>query len=307
MKDISVLFVDDEKSVLSSLERFLISEPYQKLFSQSAEAALEIFENQSVHVVISDMKMPKMDGLTFLREIKKKYPDTIRIVLSGFSEIAQIIPCINTGEVFRYVTKPIDPEEFKTILYDAVELYLMKKDKQDLVKRLTRSYLQVKKRKDTFHDLSLKDDLTGLFNTRYLYQDLEDWFLNHPDLLSVVFMDVNQFKKIVDSNGHMMASMVLRELGDKITELLNSPSYGVSFGGDLFVLVMPNCNKVEALKKVKYLKEKIEKEIFLSKTGRDIKLGLSFGIAAFPEDANQMSALLSVADRDLSAKKKARS
>lgn len=307
MKDISVLFVDDERSVLSSLERFLISEPYEKLFSQSPEEALDLFKNQSVHVVVSDMKMPKMDGLTFLRKIKEQYPDTIRIVLSGFSEIAQIIPCINTGEIFRYVTKPIDPEEFKNILYEAIEFYLMKRDKQDLVKRLARSYLQVKKSKDTFRDLSLKDDLTGLFNTRYLYQDLDDRFLSYPDYLSIAFMDVNQFKKIVDNNGHMMASIVLKELGSKVIEFLEPPCYGASFGGDLFVIVMPDCNKSEALEKVSSVKKEVENETFLSKKGRDIKLSLSCGIASYPEEANQISALLSRADRALSEEKKKRS
>ncbi len=307
MKDISVLFIDDEQSVLSSLERFLISEPYEKLFSQSPEEALDLFRNRPVHVVVSDMKMPKMDGLTFLRKIKEQYPGTIRIVLSGFSEIAQIIPCINTGEVFRYVTKPIDPEEFKNILYEAIEFYLMKSDKQDLVKRLAKSYLSVKKSKDTFHDLSLKDDLTGLFNTRYLYQDLEERFFNHPDHLSIAFMDVNQFKKIVDNNGHMMASIVLKELGLKIIEFLEPPSYGVSFGGDLFVLVMPDCNKSDALEKVNSVKKEVENEIFLSKKGRGIKLSLSFGIASCPEEAKQISTLLSRADRALSEKKKKRS
>ncbi len=307
MKDISVLFVDDEKSVLSSLERFLISEPYEKLFAQSAEAALDIFKTQKVHVVVSDMKMPKMDGLTFLREIKEKDPATVRIVLSGFSEIAQIIPCINTGEVFRYVTKPIDPEEFKTILYDAIELYLMKRDKQDLVKRLAKSYLQVKKSKDTFHDLSLKDDLTGLFNTRYLYQDLDDRFSNHPEHLSVAFMDVNQFKKVVDNNGHMMASIALKEVGSIISESLDSPCYGVSFGGDLFVLVMPGYNKSDALEKVNSLKKEIELETFLSKKGRDIRLSISFGIASCPEEVNRVSTLLSRADHVLSENKKQRS
>ena len=306
MKNISVLFVDDERSVLSSLERFLISEPYQKLFVQSAEAGLKIFKNQRVHVVVSDMKMPKMDGLTFLREIKEKYPDTIRIVLSGFSEIAQIIPCINTGEVFRYITKPIEPEEFKTILCDAIELHLMKRDKQELVKRLAKSYLRVKKSKDTFHDLSLKDDLTGLFNTRYLYQDLDERFFNHPDHLSVAFMDVNQFKKIVDDNGHMMASIVLKELGTLIAKSLAPPSYGVSFGGDVFVLVLPDCNKADALEKVTLLKKKIEGETFLSKKGCDIKLSLSFGLATCPEEANRISTLLSRADRVLSENKKER-
>ncbi len=302
MKDITVLFVDDEKSVLSSLERYLITEPYKKVFVSSAKEALEVCPSQPVHVVVSDMKMPGMDGLTFLRIIKQKYPDTIRLVLSGFSEIAQIIPCINTGEVFRYITKPIDPEEFKNILHDAIVQYLMRRDKQDLVERLAKSYLKVKKSKDTFRDLSLRDDLTSLFNTRYLYQDLERWFSDHPDHLdhlSIAFMDVDRFKSVVDENGHMIAGMVLKELGGKISEQLEPPCYAVSFGGDLFVLVMPGCDRNKALDLVNSLKKEIENEQYFSRNGKEIQLTFSIGIASCPEEANRMSTLLLKADRSL--------
>ncbi len=306
MKDITVLFVDDEKSVLTSLERYLITESYQKVFAQSANEALDILAVQPVHVVVSDMKMPGTDGLTLLRKIKKTYPETIRMVLSGFSEIAQIVPCINTGEIFRYLTKPIDPEEFKAVLYDAIEQYLMKRDKQELVQRLAKSYLKVKKRKETYQDLSLKDDLTGLFNTRYLYSDLEDRFVSHPDYLSLAFMDVDHFKQVVDENGHMMASMVLKELGQKITGYLKPPCYGVAFGGDLFVVVMPGCDRDKALDTVQSLSSAIQADTYFSKKGRDIKLTLSFGLATCPVEANRISTLLSRADRNLSEAKKAR-
>jgi response regulator RpfG family c-di-GMP phosphodiesterase len=138
MEDITILFVDDEKNILQSLERSLIKEPYNKLFAQSADQALDIFAKEPVHIVVSDMKMPGKDGLTMLRQIKAEYPNTIRMVLSGFTQVAQIIPSINTGEIFRYVTKPLEPSEFKKTLNEAIEHYLLRRDKDELIKELTK-------------------------------------------------------------------------------------------------------------------------------------------------------------------------
>ncbi len=231
MKNIQVLFVDDEISVLSSLERYLITEPYEKHFISSPEKALTFMAETRIDVVVSDMKMPVMDGLTFLRQVKEAYPDTIRMVLSGYSEIAQIIPCINTGEIFRYVSKPIEPPEFKSLLMEAVELSLMKADKQDLTRRLTQSYIKLKETNQAFERLSLTDDLTGLYNIRFIYRDLkqrdhsaEDRSVSpEPSFFSIAFLDVNRFKTVVDQYGHINASRILAALGSKIRQKIKPP------------------------------------------------------------------------------------
>ena len=136
MKEITILFVDDEQSVLNSLKRCLIKEPYQKLFARSGQDALEAMAKVPVQVIVSDMKMPQMDGLALLEQVKKKYPETIRLVLSGFSEVEQIIPAINTGEIYRYISKPLEPLAFKTTLNSAIDFYLLKLDRKQLVKKL---------------------------------------------------------------------------------------------------------------------------------------------------------------------------
>lgn len=136
MREITILFVDDEQSVLKSLKRCLIKEPYQKLFVKSGPDALEAMTKEPVHVIVSDMKMPGMNGLALLEQIKKKYPETIRLVLSGFSEVEQIIPAINTGEIYRYISKPLEPLTFKATLNSAIEFYLLKLDKKELVEKL---------------------------------------------------------------------------------------------------------------------------------------------------------------------------
>lgn len=152
MKDITILFVDDEQNILNALERNLLKEPYKKRFAGSGKAALDIMAAEPVHVIVSDMKMPEMDGLTLLREVKEKYPETVRVVLSGFTQVAQIIPAINTGEIFRYVTKPLEPVEFRETLQEAVNFYLLNRDRKELVDKLQRqneelqiAYAQTKK------------------------------------------------------------------------------------------------------------------------------------------------------------------
>ena len=134
----TVLFVDDERNVLNSLERNLIREPYRRIFVTSAHEAIEVMEREPVHVVVTDMRMPVMDGLTFLRKIKDRHPNTVRMVLSGHTEIPQILASINTGEVYRYITKPIDDAaEFQLEVRQAVEYYTLRHDRQELVGQLT--------------------------------------------------------------------------------------------------------------------------------------------------------------------------
>ena len=120
MKDITVLFVDDEKNVLNSLEYNLVREPYKKLFAQNGDEALSVLSRESVQVVVSDMRMPGMDGLALLTKVKELHPETVRIILSAFTDVPQIIASINRGEIFRYVTKPID-------------YYMLRRDREDLI------------------------------------------------------------------------------------------------------------------------------------------------------------------------------
>lgn len=135
-EDIEILFVDDEVSILHALERYFLNEPYCLQFANSGKQALEIMKKQDIHILVTDMKMPEMDGLKLLKTVKNKSPDTIRLVLSGYSRLSSIIPAINSGEIYRYITKPIEPEIFKRTLKDAVDSYLINQDKKDLLKSL---------------------------------------------------------------------------------------------------------------------------------------------------------------------------
>ena len=119
----TVLFVDDEEKVLLSLKRALIDEPYNQLFAVSGMEALEILNQQDVHVIVSDMRMPEMDGLQLLKIVKEKRPNIIRTVLSGYADVDMLRGVINRGEIYRFVTKPWSTEELKCVIMQALEYY----------------------------------------------------------------------------------------------------------------------------------------------------------------------------------------
>ncbi len=120
----TVLFVDDEEKILTSLKRGLMDEPYKALFANSGQEALEILKQNEVHVLVTDMRMPEMSGLDLLRTVKKEHPNIVRMVLSGYTQVATLLTAINQGEIFKFITKPWKlEEEFKPAIREAVEYY----------------------------------------------------------------------------------------------------------------------------------------------------------------------------------------
>ena len=129
MEKRTVLLVDDEEKVLSSLKRDLMDEPYETLFAESGKEALEILKQNEVHVLVADMRMPEMSGLELLEIARKEYPKIVTMVLSGQpqvpqAEISTLLKDFNQGEIFKIIPKPWNlGEELKTAVRQAVELY----------------------------------------------------------------------------------------------------------------------------------------------------------------------------------------
>ncbi len=120
----TVLFVDDEENILTSLKRGLRREGYKKLFASSGEEALDLLKDNSVSVIVSDMRMPGMNGLELLKRVKNDYPDTVRVVLSAYTQLPQVLASVNQADVFKFITKPWDLENgLKKILRDALDFY----------------------------------------------------------------------------------------------------------------------------------------------------------------------------------------
>lgn len=118
-----ILFVDDEEDVLSSLIRQFRKADFKVHTAIDGEAALNILESEPVNIIITDERMPGMNGIELLQKVKKKYPDTIRIVLSGYADSSSIIDAINKGEVYRFVSKPWSKEKLIEVIEQAFSYY----------------------------------------------------------------------------------------------------------------------------------------------------------------------------------------
>jgi len=150
--------------------------------------------------------------------------------------------------------------------------------------------------------LSLLDDLTGLYNTRYLYQAL-DKIIAESRLseasISLIFMDMDDFKHVVDTHGHLNGSQALREVARTIRSLIKKPCFGVAYGGDEFVVVLPGFEKNRAKSKVEAIRAKMRRTTYLTESGLAVRLSASFGLASYPEDAQNIIGLLGLADKAL--------
>lgn len=133
----TVLFVDDEENILSALKRLFRSGGYRLLTATSASAGLEILVKEPVDVVISDMRMPNMDGAQFLKLVAEKWPDTLRILLTGYADLGSAVKAINEGQVYRYISKPWEDSDIKLTVQRALEQRFLVKEKQRL-EELTR-------------------------------------------------------------------------------------------------------------------------------------------------------------------------
>ncbi len=123
-----ILLVDDEASILSSLKRVLRPKGYVVLTAESGAAGLELLKENTVDLIISDMRMPEMTGAQFLKKAKEIYPDITRILLTGYSEISATISAINEGGVYHYLQKPWDEQDLLLTIERALEQQFLKKE-----------------------------------------------------------------------------------------------------------------------------------------------------------------------------------
>ncbi len=131
-----VLIVDDEESILRSVQRLLRNQPYEVVTAGGAKEAIAIFEREPIHLVMADHRMPGGTGVELLREIRDRWPETIRIILSGYTEVKAIIGAVNDGEVYKYFTKPWNDEEIKLNLRRALEQYDLQAENRRLTEEI---------------------------------------------------------------------------------------------------------------------------------------------------------------------------
>ena len=131
----TILVVDDEPDVVKSVQD-LLRYDYKVLGATRARDAMRLMEENEVHVVMSDQRMPEMSGVEFLGRARTDHPEAIRLLFTGYADIRAVIDAINQGNVYRYITKPWDPDELQTVIREAVERHDLLVERKRLIAEL---------------------------------------------------------------------------------------------------------------------------------------------------------------------------
>ena len=285
LMEVSILIVDDDPAIRDSLHEFISMADYKSYKASSAEEALELLKKLDVHVVITDIMLPGLDGLELTDLIKKSH-DADVIVMTGYSGNYSYEEAINKG-ASDLVFKPV---RYKELL---LRLKRVLKEQQ-----LTRERIQMLGK---LQKLAITDGLTKLYNSRYFYNqvDLEvDRSNRYHHTLSLLLLDIDNFKVYNDTFGHLEGDKVLVRIGEKIKACLRKMDTAYRYGGEEFTVILPETNGQEAIHVAERIRTSIEKEAFTPGPGKAVNITISIGVTEYIA-GERISALVERADKSM--------
>ena len=303
-----LLIVDDVPKNIQVAANMLQKSGYQMAFAQDGPTALAQIEANRFDLILLDIMMPDMDGFEVCRRIKMNPANReIPIIfLTAKHDAESIVQGFQLGAM-DYLTKPFNGEELQARVKTHLALYRSREELKAANNRLSIEITERKKveeelrhSQEEYRQLSIHDSLTGLYNTRYLYDAmkvLEADCRRQGTQFSLIFLDIDNFKHVVDTHGHLNGSQALAEVAQTIMNCLEEPAYGVAYGGDEFVVVLPQFNHAQALQKAQEIRSKMLMTRYLPAIPNGVHLKASFGVATYPEDASDIKAMLAKADK----------
>jgi len=281
--DTGILIVDDDPAIRNSIHEFVGIAGYKSFAASSAEEALEILKETAIYVVITDIRLPGMNGLELTDLIKSSY-DTDVIVMTGYIGDYSYEEAINKG-ASDFLSKPIRFEELLLRLKRVLKERQITKERILMLNRL--------------QDLAITDGLTKLYNSRYFYKQLDSEVnrskrYNHS--FTLLFMDIDYFKHYNDIYGHLEGDKVLARFGKVIKSCLRKMDTAYRYGGEEFTVILPETSKDEVMTVAERIKAAIENEKFSPQSGKSVSITISIGVAQYCP-GERISALVQRADK----------
>jgi len=310
-----VLIVDDDRRVRDVLHEIFLSNGYKCLVAQNGREGLEMFGTARPPLTVTDVKMPVMDGVEFLKAARQKDPDAAIIILTGVGDVKTAIESLKHG-AHDFILKPVNVEELLIAAERALErreLLIERREYQVTLERrveeatrdLDAAYKELETTNSRLKEFSFKDDVTGLYNRRFFSIRLEEEIsryrrFNHP--VSVVLLDLDGFKDVNDRLGHAAGDEILRD----IAQILLKHSRGINvisrYGGDEFVVLLVETPKAGA----RLYADRIRQVVSTYPFSHGCRITASFGVSSLPEDiAAAPDDIVKTADEALYAAKRA--
>ena len=267
----SILVVDDEEVVRKPIADMLRYLGFEAHDVGSGAEAIEALEKKIYGFVLTDIRMPGMDGLELIKRVMNDYPHVCTIAMTGYSREYKYVEVVNAGAT-DFINKPFGIEELEA------------KVRRAIIERDTRQELS---------RLSITDSLTNLYNQRHFYTRLEDETrraLRQKNGLALILFDLDRFKQFNDRHGHLAGDRLLRKVGEIINaKIRQGVDSGYRYGGDEFAVILIDAQ--EGI--VKAICERIEAGI-----EEECQLGVSMGSAIWVDNMSAED-IVSEADKRL--------
>jgi len=263
-----ILIVEDDAIVSELVFEVLSRFGFQAIIASSAEEAEKILEKEEIHIVLTDVKLPGIDGITFTKNIKKKYNLDV-VITTGYSSEYFYEDAINNG-ASDLIFKPIRFNELILRINRVIRERSLINERDKMIERLKK--------------LSIRDPLTELYNSRHFYAQLEDEIQRserylHP--LALIFIDIDKFKAVNDTYGHMIGDQALQLIAKKMQSSLRSQDTAYRFAGDEFTIILPETTADNAKFVADRIKSELEKESLVVREQEIMKITLSMGVAEY--------------------------
>ena len=244
----SILYIDDEENNLISFKS-TFRRDYHIHVASSGQEALEIMETNNIQLVITDQRMPDMSGIEFLEQIVPLYPDCMRMIMTGFSDLEAVIQAINKGNIYRYVSKPWNREDLKITIDSALEVYNLKSQNKHLIdglKEVNRTLEQKvleRTRQIEQQSLNMTDSIhyaSRIHKPKDIVSGDYYWVAHKEGRLIIAVADctghgvpgafmsimgINFLNEIVNMSGIVNANEILDELRDKLIKSLGQTGH----------------------------------------------------------------------------------
>ncbi len=190
-----LLFVDDERNILTSLKRLFRPQGYCIFMANSGAQALDILGKENIDLVISDMRMPEMDGAQFLEKVAQQWPETVRILLTGYADLTSTVNAINKGNIYQYISKPWEDNDIKLSVKHALEQKYLSQERQRLEALTHKQNQELKKLND-----HLEDKVKA--RTEELRQTMAQLEITYQSLKTSYSTSVKVFSSLIEMRHH---------------------------------------------------------------------------------------------------------